>query len=565
MMKKFGKYLLPAGIMALVAAFFLLGAANLDTPKLPAKNEPPAPPPEPKDAVVLFTNDIHCGIDGYSALAALRASLIEDGLETIVVDDGDYIQGELIGGYYKGEPIIELMNAVPYTLATLGNHEFDYGMDQLKKLIGAAKFDVLSCNIDDLAAGKPLVPPYKIVTLGNRKVAFVGVTTPESIAKANPKFFQDAAGKFVYSFNEKDLYAKVQAAVDAARAEGAQTVVLVSHLGINGSTPEWAAPTVIANTRGIDVVLDGHSHEVFAGEGYKNADGKDVLYAQTGTKFMYIGRLNIAKDGTVRTELIRPAEVDVNKSEAVKKAYADVQKLIDADHSKLAFLNEKIGVAEVPLTTDDPRTGSRRIRMGETNLGDYCTDAYRAVTGAQISIINGGAIRKSVEGGDITRLALMDTNPWSNPMCIAEMTGQAILDLLEFNSRYLPDEECGGFCQVSGMSYEVNAAIPSPVKHDEKGAFAGVEEGKQRRVSNVRVDGMPIDPAATYTVAGSKYCLLDGGDGNGGVQGIKPFKTEGLPTDAECLLKYLTDHLKGKITMEQYGNPLGAGRIVIRK
>ncbi|MBQ8090669.1 MAG: bifunctional metallophosphatase/5'-nucleotidase, partial [Pyramidobacter sp.] len=495
MMKKFGKYLLPAGIMALVAAFFLLGAANLDTPKLPGKNEPPAPPPEPKDAVVLFTNDIHCGIDGYSALAALRASLIEDGLDTIVVDDGDYIQGEMIGGYYKGEPVIELMNAVPYTLATLGNHEFDYGMDQLKKLIGAAKFDVLSCNIEDLAAGKAFLSPYKIVTLGNRKVAFVGVTTPETLTKANPKFFAGADGKTVYSFAEKDLYAKVQAAVDAARKEGAQTVVLVSHLGINGVTPEWTAPTVIANTRGIDVVLDGHSHEVFAGEGYKNADGKEVLYAQTGTKFMYIGRLNIAKDGTVRTELIRPAEVDVNKSEAVKKAYADVQKLIDADHAKLAFLNEKIGVAEVPLATDDPRTGTRRIRSGETNLGDYCADAYRAVTGAQIAIINGGALRTSVEGGDVTRLALMDVNPWNNPMCIAEMTGQAILDLLEFNSRYLPDEECGGFCQVSGMSYEVNAAIPSPVKHDDKGAFAGVEEGKQRRVSNVRVDGMPIDPA----------------------------------------------------------------------
>jgi len=565
MMKKYAKYLLPAGVMALVTAFFLLGATQLTNPGLPKKPEPPAPPPEPKDAVVLFTNDVHCGIDGYSKVAALRAQLAEEGLDVIVVDDGDYIQGEMIGGYYKGEPIIELMNAVPYTFATLGNHEFDYGIDQLKKLIGKMKFDAISCNINDLAAGKPFLPPYKILMLGNRKVAFVGVTTPESLAKANPKFFHDEAGKLVYDFGEKDLYAKVQAAVDAARADGAQTVVLVSHLGINGSTPEWAAPAVIANTSGIDVVLDGHSHEVFAGEGYKNADGKDVLYAQTGTKLMFIGRLNIAKDGTLRTELVRPADVDENKSEAAKKAYDAVQKLIDADHAKLAFLNEKIGVAEVPLTTDDPRTGSRRIRMGETNLGDFCVDAYRAVTGAQVSIINGGAIRKSVEGGDITRLALMDVNPWNNPMCIVEMTGQAILDLLEFNSRYLPDEECGGFCQVSGMSYEVDASIPSPVKHDERGTFAGVEEGKQRRVRNVRIDGIPIDPAATYTAAGTKYCLLDGGDGNGGVKGIKALKIEGLPPDAECLIIYLTNHLKGRVTMEQYGNPLGAGRIVIRK
>ena len=195
------------------------------------------------------------------------------------------------------------------------------------------------------------------------------------------------------------------------------------------------------------------------------------------------------------------------------------------------------------------------------------TLGYKAVsmTGAPIGICNGGGLRTSVEAGDVTRLALMHVNPWNNPMCTVEMTGQAMLDLLEFNSRYLPDAECGGFCQVSGMSYEVDSTIPSPVKLDEKGAFAGVEEGKKRRVSNVRVDGIPVDPAKSYTVAGPKFCLLDGGDGNGGVQGIKALKTEGFPTDAECLLKFFTENLKGKITMEEYGNPLGAGRIVIRK
>ena len=565
MLKKFGKYLLPAGIMALVAAFFLIGAANLETPKTPGKNEPPAPPAEPKDAVVLYTNDVHCGIDGYAALAALRAQIAEEGLDVIVVDDGDYVQGEMIGGYYKGTPIIELMNAVPYTLATLGNHEFDYGMDQLKKLIGMMKFEPICCNIEELASGKTLLTPYKIVTLGNRKVAFVGATTPESLTKANPKNFLGADGKVAYSFAETNLYEKIQSVVDAARKEGAQTVILVSHLGVNGVTPEWSAPTVIANTRGIDVVLDGHSHEVFAGEGYKNADGKEILYTQTGTKLMYIGRLNISKDGALRSELIRPADVDVNKSESVKKAYDDVKKLIEADNAKLAFLNEKIGTADVALTDTDPRTGTRRVRSGETNLGDFSADAYRVVIGAPIGICNGGGLRTSVEAGDVTRLGLMNVNPWNNPMCTVEMTGQAMLDLLEFNSRYLPDAECGGFCQVSGMSYEVDSTIPSPVKLDEKGAFAGVEEGKKRRVSNVRVDGIPVDPAKSYTVAGPKFCLLDGGDGNGGVQGIKALKTEGLPTDAECLLKFFTENLKGKITMEEYGNPLGAGRIVIRK
>ena len=565
MLKKFGKFLLPAGIMALVAAFFLIGASGLKKPEVPGKTEPSAAPAEPKDAVVLFTNDVHCGIDGYAALAALRAQIAEEGLDVIVVDDGDFVQGEMIGGYYKGEPIIELMNAVPYTLATFGNHEFDYGMDQLKKLIGEMKFEMISCNFEEIASGKTLAAQYKIVMLGNRKVAFVGASTPESLTKSNPKFFAGADGKIAYTFAENNLYEKIQNAVDAARKEGAQTVVLVSHLGVNGVTSDWSAPTVISKTRDIDVVLDGHSHEVFAGEGYKNADGKEILYSQTGTKLMYIGKLTITKDGAVRTELIRPADVDVNKSENVKKAYDEVQKLIKADNDKLAFLNEKLGDAEVSLTDTDPRTGSRRVRSGETNLGDFCADAYRVVTGAQTSIINGGGLRTSVEAGDVTRLALMNVNPWNNPMCTVEMTGQAILDLLEFNCRYLPDQECGGFCQVSGMSYEVDASIPSPVKIDDKGIFAGVEEGKQRRVRNVRVDGIPLDTAKTYTVASTKYCILEGGDGNGGVQGIKALKTEGISADAECLIKYFTENLKGKITMEEYGNPLGAGRIIIRK
>ncbi len=563
-LSKLGKYLLPAGLLALAAALFLLGASNIDKPAVPAKNGSAALP-EPKDAVVLYTNDVHCAVDAYPSVAALRASLSEDGLDVFVADGGDNLQGGTVGAYTRGEAVVALMNAVPYSAAAPGNHDFDYGTEFFLKLLKKMNYDEISANVEDARTGKLLLPPYKMATLGNRKVAFVGATTPETYVKANPSFFTSEDGKPLYAFNEKKLCEKVQSAVDAARAEGAQTVILLSHLGANNVVPEWAAPAVIAGTRGIDAVLDAHSHETVAGEKHKNADGKDVLYAQTGTKLMNIGKLTISKDGALSFELVRPADVDANKSDAVKKAHDDVQALIEANRKMLAFLEEKVAVAEIPLTADDPRTGTRRVRVGGSNLGDFCADAYRAVTGAQIAVVNGGGLRASVEGGDVTRRALMDVNPWNDAMCVVEMTGQAILDILEFNSRSLPDVENGGFCHVSGMSYEVNAAVPSPAKADEKGAFAGFEEGKPRRVVNARVDGMPIDPAAVYTVAGSKFYLLDGGDGVKGIDGVRLVAAEGLPDDASCLVKYVTEHLKGRIPMEQYGNPLGAGRVVIRK
>ena len=554
-MEKSRKYLF-GGLAALTAAFVLLLASGRDQDvKVTA---------EPRDAVVLYTNDIHCGIDGYSKLAAYRRQMIEAGYETAVVDAGDFIQGEMTGSLTKGADIIALMNAVPYDLAVPGNHEFDYGTANFLALVQkSATFPVLSANFEDLRAHKPVLPPYKILTLGGRQVAFVGVCTPSTYTSSTPKYFEDEKGRQIYGFGEKDFVAKVQAAVDRARQEGAEIVVLLAHLGINGINEGWRSIDVIAQTRGIDAVIDGHSHEAFAGEVYKNADGKDVRYSQTGSKFMFFGKMTLAKDGSIRTELIHPGDVDEKKSETSQKAYADVQTLIDRCHEKVAYLNEKLGVAEVPLAIDDPRTGTRRVRMGECSMGDFVADAYRAVLGAPIAVVNGGGVRASVDGPDVTRLDLMNVNPWNNPTCVVEMPGRTLLDLLEFSCRHLPDEENGGFLQVSGLSFEVDPSLKSPVAIDDKGVFAGVGEGAPRRVRNVRVDGAPLRPEAVYAVAGSKYVLLEGGDGNGTLAGVKVLRADGLPTDAECLIKYFTENLRGKVKMERYGNPLGSGRITI--
>ncbi len=564
MLKKFGKFL-PRGALLSFASLIIAGAVALAAAANAYADGSPVIHSEEKEAVVLYTNDVHCSIEGYAAVAALRASLEEEGHAVLAVDAGDNFQGETIGSLTRGEAAVELMNAVPYALSVPGNHEFDFGLPRFFQLLKKAHYAELSCNIREIRTWKLLLPAYKIFALGGRKAAFVGATTPETYTKVNPRHFADSEGRQVYGFSEKDLYARVQEAVDAARAEGAETVILVSHLGMGGITPKWTAREVIAQTRGIDAVLDGHSHEVFAGEIFKNADGKDVLYSQTGTKLQYIGKLSISPDGALRSELIPCTAVNVKKSSGVKKAYAAVRSKTLAYEKLLAALDEPVAFAEVSLVTDDPRTGERRVRKGETNLGDFCADAYRTVIGAQAAMVNGGGLRSAVKAGPVSLRSLMDVNPWNNPMCVVKMSGQAVCDFLEFNSRNLPDGECGGFCHVSGISYEIDPAVKSPVLTDDKGVFAGVREKAARRVSNVRIQGRPVDLAADYTIAGDKFFLMDGGDGTGGIQGIRPLIVTGLPDDVACLFKYVTEHLHGKITAESYGDPLGAGRIVIRE
>ncbi len=554
------KSLLWGALASFVAAFLLL---NFGMEK-PAKEPKPEPAKETREAIVLYTNDVHCAVGGYPSLAAYRQQMIDDGFDVAVVDAGDYIQGEIIGMLTRGETIVELKNAVPYDISVPGNHEFDWGMDRFLELHKQAKYAEICLNLEDLKTGHPVLDAYKIIDLGGRRVAFVGLCTPESYTKSTPKHFQDAEGNQVYGFGESALYEKIQASVDAARTDGAELVILVSHIGVNGVTPQWNAPSVIAATRGIDAVIDGHSHEVVAGERYKNADGKEVLYTQTGSKFMFIGKMTIAKDGAMRTELIHPSDVKP-ESETSKKAFDDLQTIIDRNEEKLAYLSEKLGVAEVPLDTHDPTTGLRLARRDECSMGDFVADAYRAVLGAQIAVVNGGSLRSSISVGDVTRLDLMNVSPWNNEMCIVELSGQSILDMLEFQSRNLPDQDCGGFVQVSGMSYEIDATIPSPAKTDDRGSFAGIDEGKPRRVHNVRVADEPLDPEASYQVAGTVFVLLDGGDGMEASDDVKIVMRGGMSTDTECLVKYFTEGLGGYVTLENYPSPFGEGRIKINK
>lgn len=521
-----------------------------------------------KDTIILYTNDVHCAIDGYSKLAAYSAELEEAGHKVILIDAGDHIQGEVIGTMTKGSAIIDLMNTVGYDYAVPGNHEFDYKMDTFLTLAQNEEntFEYLSANFMDLQTDKTVFQAYDMIDLGTEQIAIVGICTPESYTKSTPSYFQDENGNDIYGFSENSFYDTIQNAVDEARAKGADRVVAVGHLGINGTTEGWKSTDVIANTTGIDVFLDAHTHEVIEAAEYINEAGEMVILSSTGSKFTYFGQLTLSADGEAEdTVLIDPDSVEVNEesSEAVQAAYQAVKDKVDGYNAQVEELNGAVlGSAEVELTEYNPADGSWVMRTKETNLGDFVADAYRAISGADVALVNSGGIRASVSAGDITRKTLMDVNPWNNEMCVIEATGQQILDALEHGARLHPTA-CGGFLQVSGLTYEVHDYIESPVILDEKGSFLEIDETKERRVQNVKIGGEAIDPQAIYTVAGSLYTLKEGGDGFTMFADSTIVKREVLPVDSEMLIQYFTENLGGKITEARYGNALGDGRITI--
>ena len=520
-----------------------------------------------QDVVILFTSDSHCGIDqgfGYAGLAAVRDSLAAAGNHVVLVDNGDAIQGEPVGTMTKGEAIIDLMNAVGYDVAIPGNHEFDYGMDNFLSLVEKANYPYISANFT--YNGELVFQPYVIKEYDGVKVAFVGVTTPKTFTSSTPTYFQDENGNYVYGFSEDEtgekLYAAVQSAVDAARAEGATYVVAMGHLGNEDTCAPWRYDNVITNTNGIDVFLDGHSHDTDQVK-VTNKDGVEVPRSGCGTKLEGVGYARIsAKDGSVTTGLYT-WDNDVS-APALLGIENDVSKAVAAATETLnAKLSEVVAKTAVDLTIYDPvavdENGKpiRIIRNAETNLGDLCADAYRDQSGAEIAFVNGGGIRVSIAAGDITLNDILKVHPFGNAMCVVEATGQEILDALEWASRNVPGEN-GGFLQVSGLTYEIHTYIESSCTSDDKGGFTGVTG--EYRVKNVKVGGEDLDLERTYTLASHNYMLKSGGDGINMFTDNTVLQDE-AKLDNQVLIDYIVDTLGG-VVGEQYAEPYGEGRIV---
>ena len=549
---------------------------------------------EKSEVTILYTNDVHTYIDKqapeltYAAIAALKQSYQNAGKKVLLVDAGDHVQGTAYGSMDEGASIIELMNAAGYDVATPGNHEFDYGMDRAKELMRDADFPYLSCNWVDLRTNLRVLPEIKVFVRGGVRIAFVGITTPETFTKSTPAYFMNKAQtKYIYDIlggeDGQKLYSAVQKAVDKAKCL-ADVVIGLGHLGVDPSSSPWTSEEVIAHTTGFDAFIDGHSHTVMENKQVADASGRLVTLTQTGSYFANVGEMTIAPDGTISTRLVSTYDQEDPAVAAEQAAWVS---------SVDEMLGEKIAVADTKFYITDPATGKRRIRSGETNLGDFVADGIYTYFNeveqlhCDIAIMNGGGIRSDEDAGYWTFKTCKQVSPFGNVACLMSVTGKQIQDALEFAARFAGAEgkENGGFLQVAGATYEIHTDIPNTVQTDDKNVWIGSATGTPR-VQNVKIydraNGtyVPLDENKTYALAGMNYTLRNLGDGFAMFDGAELIKdyvsedylvmstyamtfggvdAEGLPhlSSANSVLAEYPGYLL------DYENPYGAGRISI--
>ena len=554
-------------ILAMLMCLSLVGCASGAPAEttVPSQSVPQVETETPgEDVVILYTNDVHTYIDkplSYDVLAALKSELQETYGNVLLVDAGDHIQGTAYGSMDKGESIIKLMNSAGYDLATLGNHEFDYGMEGTMDVISWAEFSYVSCNFYKEEAGvrgENVLEPYKLFDIGGQKIAFVGITTPESFTKSTPAYFQDEVGNYIYGISGGEdgqaLYDDVQSAIDAARAEGAELVIALGHLGVDPSSKPWTSEEVIANVSGLDAFIDGHSHTVVFDTQVSGKDGASVELTQTGEYFGSIGMMLIDGESgeistapidyteiteTVTDEAGNPVlneageeETQVVGYEFDSQLYEGKTWLSDADTAAIkdawiaeidTQLGQVIGSTQLVLDNYDA-SGSRLVRSQETNTGDFTADALYYLFDSMgldvdVAVMNGGGIRNEAVTGELSYKTAKTIHTFGNVACLQTVTGQQLLDALEWGARSVgTGEECGGFLQVAGITYKVDSQWPSSVQMDDKGVWIGGPTGGYRvydvMVYNRETDAYEeLDLEANYNLAGYNYTLRDLGDG----------------------------------------------------
>ena len=498
------------------------------------------------DIIILYENDVHCAVEGYSKLSAMKKELKQTYEHVGVVSCGDYIQGSSLGAISRGEYIIELMNLVGYDAVTLGNHEFDFRLDRLEELVAMMATKPVCCNFQEIGEDTSYFDPYKIVSYGDVDIAYIGITTPSTISSSSPAQFKDENGNYKYSFNPTTLYEVVQENIDAAEAEGADYIIAISHIGyaedeIYGDLED--VEDLIKNTDGLDVVLDAHSHSVIEGMEITDKEGNEVLLSSTGTKFENIGKLTIS-NGEIKTELIKTED------------YQGTDPIVDAKLNEIngeyATLGErKVAFSQVDLITHDA-DGNRLVRTSETNLGNLCADAVRYAMDADVGYMNGGGLRAAIQNGDITFNDLLSVFPFNNTVVLAEVSGQTLKDMMEMAVMSWPAED-GSFPHLSGITFSVNTAIPSSVVVNELEEF--VEISGEYRVYDIEVFDKetgkyePLSLSKTYTLAASNYFLLEYGSGMTMLKDAKIIQNEGM-LDVEALERYIVEELGGVVGKE---------------
>ena len=538
--------------------------------------------------VVYYTNDIHSYIDNHMGeepgLSYSKVAALKNGTENaLLVDAGDHLQGTAYGGMDEGATIIQLMNAAGYDVATLGNHEFDYGMEGCLTAVEAADFPYVSCNFrheKENAAGELVLDGFVMLKAAGKQIAFVGITTPETITSSAPSYFQDDEGNYIYGIDAgtdgSALYAAAQSAIDEAKKAGADYVIALGHLGVDASSGPWTSRTLIENTAGLDAFIDGHSHTTIEMETLTDKNGNAVVLTQTGSYLDAVGKLTIETDGSISTELLTAEKLadltpDAAVSELEDEWIAEVNGL----------LGEVIGYAQITFDNYD-ESGNRLVRRQGTNTGDFSADALYYLfddmgMDVDIAVMNGGGIRNEAITGELSYLSCKEIHTFGNVACLLRVTGQQILDALEWGSKGITADgsgENGSLLHVSGLRYTLDLTRDSSVQADEKDVWVGPPTDGYR-VRDVWVlnretgEYEPLDLTAEYHLAGYNYTLRDMGGGfamlNGAVN-VLDYVAEDYMVLANYIQSFPVDETTGlpTITKESgYSEVTGSGRITV--
>ncbi len=524
-------------IVAIIGTLFIASCSKDETLSTPQPIDRPVTP-----IVIIYENDVHCAVDGYAKLAALRNSYQKKTHHVATVSCGDFVQGNVVGTVTRGEAIIDIMNFVGYDVVTTGNHEFDFGIEHLLTLTKNLNADVVNANFSDLRSNKLLFEPYTIKRFGNVDIAFIGLTTPATMGSVAHTTFTDESGKVIYSFAEDNFYQNAQRHIIEARSVGADYVVILSHLGDSGEGGYPSSIDLIRNTIGIDAVLDAHDHNEIPDTTIINGAGERVLLSSTGSTFDNIGVLTLSTEGKFSSQLVKSEDCGTDER---------VQAYVEQIKEQTMAAGERIvGTSEATMRVKD-ESGTRITRTRETTIGNFCADAFRAVLGSDIAFVNGGAIRADISKGNVTYNNLLSVFPYNNAVCTATMSGSQIMDALEVSARLLPKEN-GGFLQVSGLRFKINTSVEPSVQMDESELFTHI--GESRRVSDIQVldkssgEYHPIDPEHTYTIASSSFLIEDYGDN--GILRYAQVKERNLGQDVDILAIYIEQILGGTIGTE---------------
>jgi len=488
-----------------------------------------------KSIVILYENDAHCGIDGYTKMAGLRDAISRaDTAYVGAVCVGDFLQGNTTGAISKGQYIVDIMRYMDYHAITLGNHEFDYGVPRMVQLLEQVDAPVVCANLYEAGEPQPMFAPYVIHQYGDKKVAFVGACTPETMILEGYSFY-DTNGILLYDLKQKTFYQLIQQAVDDARKAGADYVVLISHVGETTQSMGFNSHLLVNHTRGIDVVLDGHSHNIFENAKATNLDGQEITVTQTGTQFANVGKLVITPEGRFITQLMKGKDIPYENAK-VTAITDSIRQMVKAVTSKV------VAKSDYTLVVSD-ENDQWIVRAEETNAGDLVADAYRYAMKADIGFENGGGIRNDIEAGDITYGDIIGMLPYDNTLRRISVTATQLKEMLTRCTSLVPVLD-GNFPQCSGLRFTVHS--------------------KSHTVSDIEIlqeDGSyaPIDMQRTYSVALTNY----NHEGGGFFDSFKkcPVLQESTIRYYEALSDYLTKVLGGN-TGETYAQPQGRIKIV---